>query len=80
MGRPVDVRDTVSELERRAFEARVDVTALRRELDAAFAEADRRSAELEALDAAGSTRVLRLAALSFLWMLPFALCFLGAAS
>lgn len=80
MGRPVDARDTVIELERRAFEARVDVTGLRRELDAAFAEADRRSAELEAIDAAGSSRTLRLAVLSFLWMLPLALCVLGAAS
>ena len=70
----------MTDLERRAFQARVDLPALRRELAAAGAEADRRSAELEAFDAVGAARALRLAAFALLWMLPIALGLLGAAS
>ena len=76
----MDTTNLVTELERSVFEARVDLPALRRELDAASAEADRRAAELDALDAAGAGRSLRLAAFTLLWMLPIALSILGVAS
>ena len=81
MGRPVDARNIASELERRACEARVDLAGLRRDLASVVAQADRRSAELETLDASGPTLARRLAVCTafFLLLLPLAL-FLGAAS
>jgi hypothetical protein len=80
MGRTADARDTVIELERRAADARVDVAALRRERAAVRAEADRRVAELEALDDAAAGPFLRLAALALLLILVFALGLAGIAS
>ena len=76
----VETRNLVTALERRAFEAHVDLAALRHERADACAEADRHVAELEALDAVGARRVVRLAALAILWMLPIALGVVGVAS